>query len=178
MNSPIVTRLPAWSALAFLLTLFLTAPVGALQLASAPVTAVVTEFGRYALEQTEQRELAVDSTAGYQSVIDAQLLESGSEVPLRLGEVFGFRFAISDARRSDDWIPVEIHITHPPAEDHRGNLSRGYTMRSAARLGRDGRYHNGAYYLLNQPHELARGTWQIAVIYDGRPVVSRSFELR
>lgn len=162
-------------ALAGLIVLAL--PATAAQLAQPAIYASVIESGRYRLEKLRERQFAAETTAGYSSVVEAALLEAGHRVPVRLGEAFGLRFAISDLTRNGEWIPVEVHISHPPIPDHRGELRTGFVMQSAARRGRDGQYYNAAYYILSEPRELAAGTWEIAVVYRGQRLLSQSFEL-
>lgn len=152
-------------------------PVTALQLAQPGLYASIIEFGRYRLENLRERQYAAESTAGYSSVVQAALLEEGNRVPVRLGEAFGYRFAISDSQRDAEWIPVEIRISHPPIADHRGNIREGFVMRSAARRGADGQYRNAAYYILSEPRELTAGRWEISVVYHGQRLLSQAFDL-
>lgn len=160
-----------------LTTLLAGSAANAALLARAGITATVTEYGRYDLQETQQQQPAIDSTAGFSSVVDARLLEQDHEIPLQLGAVFGFRFAISDLSAQTEWLPLEVHVRHPPITDHRGETRHGFVMQSAAHLEADGRYHNAAYYILSQPRELAAGDWQIAIFYRGQRLLSRTFLL-
>jgi hypothetical protein len=159
------------------LLLLQAAATQAARLDEAAVSIAIVESGRYAVQSAHQREPARDTTAGFSSVVDAELVAEGQKIPLRLGEAFGFRFAISDAAQHAEWVPVTIRISHPELPDHRGRPSRGFEMQSAARLATDGQYHNAAWYLLSRPHELAAGEWEIAVLYRGRQLAARTFFL-
>ena len=137
--------------------------------------AELDDYGRYAELTRDPYGFESASIAGYSSVVRTELLERTTRVPLRLGELFGFNYAIRDAAAVDDWIPVRIEISHPTATDYRGRPSNSFVIDSAAQLHPDGRYRNGAFYRLSETRELLPGRWRISVIYRGETLVSQEF---
>ena len=139
--------------------------------------AEVVDSGRYRILQREPRRADGATSAGYSSVVKTELLSGSTQVPLRLGEAFGFRFQLQTTETHGEWLPVQIVIHHPPMIDVRGQSSTGFVIDSAARRGDDGRYHNGAYYVLSDARELMAGRWRIELVHAGRTLISREFWL-
>lgn len=133
----------------------------------------VEDFGIYELLDRSGRDFKAQSTAGYSSVISTRHLRSTQKVPLRQGQVFGFNFAITDPAAEADWVPVQMLIEHPQTVNYLGKASLGFKKTTAARLHKDGRFHNGAFYIFSEPYELVPGEWTITVIYGEREVVRR-----
>lgn len=158
-----------------LCTAALAAP--AAQLASDPVQVDVIDSGRYKILQREPRRVDGATTAGYSSVVQTELLSGSTQVPLRLGEAFGFRFRLQVGDAGSAWLPLQIVIHHPPLIDVRGQRSEGFVIDSAARRDSDGSYRNGAYYVLSDARELVAGRWRIELVHDGRTLISREFWL-
>lgn len=147
------------------------------QLGSEAVQAQVVDCGRYQILQREPRRADGVTTAGYSSVVKTELLSGSMQVPLRLGEAFGFRFQVQTDDTYGEWLPLQIVIRHPPLLDVRGQRSEGFVIDSAARRSSDGSYHNGAYYVLSDARELVPGRWRIELVHAGRTLISREFWL-
>ena len=138
----------------------------------------IDHYGVYKLLEKNQRQLSVDSTAGYNSVIKAALLEKTTQIPLQQGKVFGFTYQITDHAVNQQWVPVTIEYKHPQLHDFLGRLRTGFTRKSAARLQADGRFSNGAYYIFSEPEEMIAGEWQIRVIYLGDIIATQRFTVQ
>ena len=159
-----------------LCTAVLAAP--SLQLAGEQMQVELIDSGRYRILQREPRRADGATTAGYSSVVKTELLSDSTQVPLRLGEAFGFRFRLRPQQASGVWLPLQIVFHHPSLIDVRGQRSEGFVIDSAARRDSDGSYRNGAYYVLSDARELVAGRWRIELVHDGRTLISREFLLQ
>lgn len=142
-----------------------------------PVRISLQDFGLYQLLDKSSPSFNADVTAGYASVIQTRLLHKTTSVPLKKGQVFGFNYSIEDGSANDEWIPVVIHIQHPATNNYLGHQTTGFTTKSYARLKNDGRYHNGAFYVLSEMHEMVQGEWLICVTYGDELVLSKVFNV-
>ncbi len=147
------------------------------QLAGDQLQVQVVDSGRYKILQREPRHADGATTAGYSSVVKTELLSDSTQVPLRLGDAFGFRFRLQVADAGSAWLPLQIVVRHPPLIDVRGQRSEGFVIDSAARRDSDGSYRNGAYYVLSDARELVAGRWRIELVHDGRTLIRREFWL-
>ena len=147
------------------------------QLVGEAVVAQVVDCGRYRILDRESRPGANTSAVGFSSVIKTELLEASTEVPIRLGEAFGFRYRLQTDETAGEWLPLQIAIHHPPLIDVHGRQSEGFVIDSAARRDADGSYRNGAFYVLSDQRELVAGRWRIDLIHAGRTLISREFHL-
>lgn len=136
-----------------------------------------SDIGIYRLLTAPRRAPAAATSAGYSSVVRADLMHPTLDIPLELGQVFGFRFSIADRNASAEWLPVEFEVHHPPIVDHRGRPRRVSTIRTAAQRGADGRYSNRALYILSEARELVDGDWQLRVRYRGNTICQAHFQV-
>lgn len=162
-------------ALGLLCSAALAAP--ATRLVDDAVQVEVLDSGRYRILQRQPHRADRASTLGFSSVVATELLSGSTQVPLRLGEAFGFRFRLRTHDVGGEWLPLQIVIRHPALIDVRGRLSEGFVIDSAARRDDDGSYRNGAFYVLSDARELVAGRWRIDLVHAGRTLVSREFSL-
>lgn len=141
-------------------------------------TMTMANYGIYELLEKTQRQFSANTTAGYESVIRARLVEKTTTIPLRKGVVFGFNYQITDHAVNQQWVPVVVEYKHPELRDFLGRLRSGFKRKSAARLQPDGHFSNGAYYIFSEPEEMVAGQWQISVIYKGDIMTTQRFTVQ
>ena len=138
----------------------------------------IQNFGVYELLEKTQRQFSANTTAGYESVIRARLLEQSTDIALEKGVVFGFNYRITDHTVNQQWVPVVVEYQHPELRDFLGRLRSGFRRNSAARLQADGHFGNGAYYIFSEPEEMVAGDWLIRVIYKDNVVAQKRFTVQ
>ncbi len=137
----------------------------------------IENYGLYQLLEKSDQSFNPESTAGYESVINTRFLEKTDVITLEKRRVFGFDYAINDPGTAEEWVAVDIKISHPVTINFLGQQSTGFSRKSAARLKADGRYHNGAFYVFTEEYEMVPGLWVISVIYRGEYVARQSFSI-
>jgi hypothetical protein len=144
-----------------------------------PLTASIRieNYGLYQLLDKSDQSFNPESTAGYESVINTRFLEKTDVISLKKNRVFGFNYAINDPSTAEEWVAVEIKISHPAATSFLGRPSQGFSRKGAARLKADGRYHNGAFYIFTEDYEMVPGLWVVTVIYRGEFIARQSFSI-
>lgn len=140
------------------------------------VDGLVESWGIFAPQSTP-RTTPADSTAGYHSVLQTQLVRQTRNVPIGDGVVFGYQFRILDQDAYEAWVPVTVHYHHPRTVDHRGQPSTGFSVDITAHRQQDGSFGNGAFYVLREDFEKVPGDWQISVEYRGRTLLTKTFTL-
>lgn len=138
----------------------------------------IESFGIYQnLNQTEL-SFSADSTAGYHTVIDTELLKKTDVIPMQPDVVFGFKYVLEDIGVDAEWVPVEFEIKHPLMKSYLGKPSAGFKTASSAHKKADGRFRNGVYYVLREGHEMVPGKWQLTVRYNSSIVATQSFVVK
>ncbi|WP_169714048.1 DUF3859 domain-containing protein [Oceanicoccus sagamiensis] len=163
----------------FLLLVFSSLPSFAAAGVDAPLTASIRieNYGLYQLLDKSDQSFNPESTAGYESVINTRFIEKTDVIALKKNRVFGFNYAINDPNTAEEWVVVDIKISHPLTTNFLGHQSTGFSRQSAARLKADGRYHNGAFYVFTEDYEMVPGLWVVSVIYRGEFVARQSFSI-
>ena len=139
------------------------------------VTLDIHDFGLYKLLEKSAPSFNAEVTAGYDRIIQTQLIQTTTAVPLKKGQVFGFSYRIEDSMADSEWIPVIIKITHPKTKNYLGHYSTGFTKKSFARLKSDNLYHNAVFYVFSEDYEMVAGDWVLSVSYQGDKVLSKTF---
>ncbi len=165
--------------LCFLLALFSSVLCLAAASSDASLSASIRieNYGLYQLLDKSDQSFNPESTAGYESVINTRFLEKTDVIALKKRRVFGFNYAINDPGTAEEWVAVEIKISHPLTTNFLGQQSTGFSRQSAARLKADGRYHNGAFYVFTEDYEMVPGLWVVSVIYRGEFIARQSFSI-
>jgi hypothetical protein len=158
-----------------LLSFFLEAAVD--EDAKFPIRIQIENYGLYQLLGKNEQSFSPGSTAGYGSVINTRFIEQVKTITLKKNEVFGFKYSINDTSTEDEWVPVVVHIKHPQTTNYLGQVSYGFSEKSAAKLKSDGRYHNGAFYIFTEEYEMIPGEWTVSVIYRNEFVVRKRFNV-
>lgn len=127
--------------------------------------------------KSDPRSTPSDSTAGYHSILQTQLVRQTQHVPISDGVVFGYQFRIVDYDAYEAWVPVTVHYHHPRTVNHRGQPSTGFSVEITAHRMEDGSFGNGAFYVLREAFEKVPGDWQISVEYRGRTLLTKTFTL-
>lgn len=142
------------------------------------VSVRLNDYGIYRMTGKKDLLFNANTTAGYESVINAELIEQSDVVPLEKDIVFGFNYVVEDGSVDSQWVDVVVTIEHPATKDFTGFVSKGFSKQSAAKLGIDGVYRNSAFYRLSEPYEMVAGTWLIRVSYRDQWVVEKAFTVQ
>lgn len=135
----------------------------------------IEESGIFEVIDPPVQSFSANTTAGYESVINTQLVKETVLIPLKRDVVFGFSYVVVDLKAESEWIVVDVEISHPLTSNYLGQESTGFKQQATARMKDDGHYHNGIFYLFSEDYEMVPGEWQITVRYQDKFEVSKRF---
>ena len=142
-----------------------------------PFKAEIVDFGLYEHVGPVEIRPAPNTASGKVAEHDElRLVRATDEVPAVLGSTFGFRYVVLGV--PDGLLEgFAIRALHPPMRGPDGRISSTSTTRTEL-FGIRGIAGGEIAYTLSEPFEVLRGTWQLQVLYKGKPVLSKSFVLK
>lgn len=159
---------------------FLTA--GACSAAAKPagessVSGTIMHYGVYReYGEVHSRRAQTAATGTTSEFEDFEHLETTTEVPLKLGTIFGFEYEMRGLRAAlHD--TVTIRALHPAI---RGVDGKTYTESTVAVdiEPQEGTWRNYLVYRLSDKREVVAGRWVLQILYEGKPVVSKEFTVK
>jgi hypothetical protein len=105
---------------------------------------------------------------------DVRLLKSTAVVPAVLGTVFGITYVV-DGTPSDGSVDITVKVVSPPLHDPASSEPPTEQSWLASKKLNEKTYD---FYVFEKEWELVHGTWTIQILYRGKLLGFRSFEVR
>lgn len=113
------------------------------------------------------------STAGYATYGDLEIVADATVIPLKKNVAFGFAWR---ATGLPDDAEVDFIIQHPRITRPDGKALEGF-VETLKPPSHDGVVLSTDCYILSEDHELVAGKWVIEVKYKGRSLARREFDV-
>lgn len=140
---------------------------------SAP-KAEVLEYGYYEFTKGSERLANEITTSGYVTRGAAKLVKQTDKIPLKRGQLFGFRFKIFGMNETVGVIPVELVVTHPEMKKPDGSLSTGYRYKMDLSLSK-GAVEDKTGYRVNEAYEMVEGDWLFEYRFMDKTLIKHTF---
>jgi hypothetical protein len=98
-----------------------------------------------------------------------------SVVAARTGERFGIEFEVSGI--AEHSVTISATLQHPPIQKPDGVLVTNEEATMGPFEVRDGKIKTSYGFSFDHPYEIVPGEWTLAISYQGRVVVRKSFEV-
>lgn len=154
----------------FFVTAFLFVALGAV---AAPSKSRVVSSGLCELAKPTAHYVQPHSTAGYATLGDLVITKQTEVVPLRKGIGFGFTWR---AESLPSVVKVVYIIEHPLITRPDGKQLRSFEE-SMEHETLGGVLETTDCYMLSEDHELVAGEWSMTILYNGSPLVKRTFRV-
>lgn len=105
---------------------------------------------------------------------DAKLLKRTSTVTASLGTIFGITYVVR-GHPSDGRADITVSVSSPPLCDPSGDQP---TTEQSWQVSKEFNRETHDFYVFEKDWELVPGTWTIAILYRGKLLGSRSFDVR
>jgi hypothetical protein len=126
--------------------------------------------------QTYKAPLAATGKANEHT--EAELIETGSQFPARLGLNFGFRYTLTSPGENRCGVDgFDMRIIHPPMRGPDGK-ERAESIIPMEACFKDGKADDFLIYGLEEESEVLPGEWILQVRHNGEVLLSRSYTLR
>ena len=152
---------------------FLTLMIFSAAVLAAP-KAKVLEYGYYEFTKGSERLANEIATSGYVTRGAAKLVKKTEKIPLKRGQLFGFRFKISGMDKTVGVIPVELVVTHPEMKKPDGSLSTGYRYKMDLTLN-NGAVEDKTGYRVNEAYEMVEGDWLFEYRFMDKTLIKHTF---
>lgn len=146
-------------------------PVSMLQ--AAP-RAVILDYGYYKFTGESQRLANPVTSTGYSTQGNARLVEKTHRIPVKRGQLFGFRFRIDNMNENVGVIPLELVVKHPEMNKPDGTTSTGYRYQVNLKV-RQGMVEDKTGYRMNEPYELVEGEWSFEYRFMNKTLLKQTF---
>lgn len=144
--------------------------------APLPFKVELIDTGIYEVGGVEVRAAPGTASGKVATLEEIRLIQITSEVPAKLGSTFGFRYRLLGVPEGPLG-SLSMRALHPPMRGPDGRV----TSTSSADTEVDGVRGVGegaVAYTLSEPFEVLRGTWELQLLYKGKPVLARTFVLK
>jgi hypothetical protein len=121
----------------------------------------------------EERYAQPQSTAGYATLGELHITKQTDVVPLRPGIGFGFTWR---AEGLPEVVKVVYLIEHPLITRPDGKQLRSFEEPMVHQT-EGGALQTTDCYMLSEPHEMVPGDWSLTIMYNGAPLVKRTFHV-
>jgi hypothetical protein len=139
-------------------------------MASVP-TGEVLKAGICVQKEVTRRYDQPQSTAGYATNGDLQIVQETVTVPLQKGIGFGFAWV---AKNLPPNVDLTYRIEHPVITRPDG-ITLDHFEELLPAQSKGGRIESIDCYSLSEDHELVPGNWTISILYQGRQLARRIF---
>ena len=140
------------------------------------VTARIVDYGIYKIIDPGAYYAHPESTAGYASQgVKLTLINRTTRVPLQKGIVFGLEYE-AEGFGFDGPVLIIYRVKHPSITRPDGTVTTGFDEEFPSIVS-EGKLKTGDFYCLSEDWELVPGEWSIAVIYEGRVLVEKTFQV-
>lgn len=140
---------------------------------AAPAKSKILASGLCEQPRPEQRYAQPQSTAGYATIGDLVITKQTDVVPLRKGIGFGFTWKAEGLPRV---AKVVYLIKHPPITKPDGARIQSFEEPMEHETDR-GVLQTTDCYMLSEDHELVPGDWSLTILFEGAPLVTRTFRV-
>jgi len=135
----------------------------------------VTEYGYYRQITELARERNIASTSGYvRTGGEVQLESQTNEIPLKLHQLFGFKFRI-EGFEGKDAVQLKLVVKHPVITRPNGSTSKGYSYSVLLDV-KNGVINNQSGYSIDHDYEMVEGDWTFEYWYQDQKLLSHSFK--
>ncbi|MBK7614354.1 MAG: DUF3859 domain-containing protein [Burkholderiales bacterium] len=136
-------------------------------MACAPKCDIVAS-GQYVGLAEPKKWSAPESTTGERQSLPLKLVRETQEIEAKLGQGFGFEYALSGVRPN---AKLQAVVVHPPIPNTKGELVTGFTSEWSSR-------ETTIAYWFGETRLLVPGQWSLRILHEGKPLCERSFTVR
>lgn len=144
----------------------------------AEVTSEVLEFGYYQATGKIVRERNLSTPTGYERTTDrVRLMESTNVIPMRKGQLFGFKFKIKGFPKDQVAVQLRLVVTHPQITRPNGSVVGAYQYPVTLDVV-GGVVENRSGYSLDHDYELVEGDWRFQYWLKDKMLLEQSFTVK
>lgn len=139
------------------------------------VSATIVEWGQYSVELDYLAKQAPDTQVGAISLVKGQpqVLVQTDQITAEIDTKFGFCY-VGGSKMDQDKLPVTIRVTHPQTVNPESGTVTKIDEWESTMFKNKPRFVG---WVFDYQWELVPGIWQIAVVYHGKVIVFKDFEI-